>query len=146
MPRRRGLTRSFTRPSAALDRATSAFALDGERDDLAEFVLAFPTDIAPIVGQQVTIGPGNFTVTDVNDRIGLIDTRAGVSFESKVLGGVVTECDVIAKTVEGGVERGYARQSGLAPTVFSNQRTSSLALAAATPSGDQAPGDARSPK
>jgi hypothetical protein len=42
----------------------------------------------------------------------LIDTRAGVTFESKIFGGVVTECDVIAKTVEGGVEKGYFRQSG----------------------------------
>jgi hypothetical protein len=29
-----------------------------------------------------------------------------------VLGGAVTECDVIAKTVEGGVEKGYVRESG----------------------------------
>ncbi|MBW2294012.1 MAG: DUF4215 domain-containing protein, partial [Deltaproteobacteria bacterium] len=83
-----------------------------ERQDLAEFVMAAPTDIAPIVGQQVTIGPGNFGVTDVNDRIGLIDTRAGVAFKSKILGSGVSECDVIAKTVEGGVEKGYARESG----------------------------------
>jgi cysteine-rich repeat protein len=93
--------------------SASVFNLNGsERDDLADFVLAFPTDIAPIVGQQVTIGPGNFSVTDVNDRIALIDTRAGVTFESKLFGGVATECDVIVKTVEGGVEKGYARQSG----------------------------------
>jgi cysteine-rich repeat protein len=42
----------------------------------------------------------------------LLDTRATATFESKIFGGVVTECDVIAKTVEGGVEKGYARQSG----------------------------------
>ena len=83
-----------------------------ERQHLAEFVLAFPTDIAPIVGQQVTIGPDNFAVADVNERIGLINTRAAASFESKVLGGIVKECDVIAKTVEAGVEKGYVRQSG----------------------------------
>jgi len=85
---------------------------NSEEDDLEQFILAFPTDIAPIVGQQVTISPANFSVTDVNDRIDLIDTRAGVAFESAVLGGVVTECDAIAKTVEGGVEKGYVRQSG----------------------------------
>jgi cysteine-rich repeat protein len=85
---------------------------NAEQKDLQEFVLAFPTDIAPIVGQQVTIGPGNFSVTDVNDRITLIDARAAVAFESLVLGGAVTECDVIVKTVEGGVEKGYARQTG----------------------------------
>jgi hypothetical protein len=83
-----------------------------ERQDLHQFVLAAPTDIAPIVGQQVTIGPGNFAVADVNGRITLIDTRAGVTFESKELGGIVTECDVIAKTVEGGVEKGYVRLGG----------------------------------
>jgi DNA-binding beta-propeller fold protein YncE len=85
---------------------------NAEQGDLEQFVLASPTDLAPIVGQQVTISPANFGVADVNDRIDLIDTRAGVGFESLVLGGVVTECDVIVKTVEGGVEKGYVRQSG----------------------------------
>ncbi|MHC4109008.1 MAG: YncE family protein, partial [Planctomycetota bacterium] len=93
--------------SAAVFTLTNA-----EQRDLEQFVLAAPTDLAPIVGQQVTIGPGNFGVTDVNDRITLIDTRAGISFESKMLGGSVTECDVIAKTVAGGIEKGYVRQSG----------------------------------
>ena len=83
-----------------------------EEEDLEQFILAFPTDIAPVVGQQVTIGPINFGVTDVNDRITLLNAQAGTSFQSKVLGGNVAECDVIAKTVEGGVEKGYARQSG----------------------------------
>ena len=84
---------------------------NAEENDLEQFVLAFPTDLAPVVGQQVTIGPGNFSVTDVNDRIDLIDSRAGVTFESLILGGVVTECDVIVKTIAGGVEKGYTRQS-----------------------------------
>jgi len=83
-----------------------------EEDDLEAFMLAFPTDIAPIVGQQVTIGPDNFNVTDVNSRIVLIDDQAGSSFESAVLGGAVTACDVIVKTVEGGVEKGYYSANG----------------------------------
>jgi cysteine-rich repeat protein len=92
--------------------SAGVFSLNNqERSDLAEFIMAFPTDIAPIVGQQVTIGPGNFGVVDVNSRITLVDARAAVSFDSKILGGSVKECDVIAKTVEGGVERGYVRQS-----------------------------------
>ncbi|MFP6629416.1 MAG: DUF4215 domain-containing protein, partial [Myxococcota bacterium] len=90
--------------------SAGVFNLDAqERQDLAAFVLAFPTDIAPVVGQQVTIGPANFGVTDVNDRIDLIDAQAAAAFESKVLGGSVTECDAIVKTVEAGVEKGYAR-------------------------------------
>ncbi len=80
-----------------------------EEDDLEQFLFAFPTDLAPIVGQQVTIGPGNFGVTDVNDRISLIDTRAGVGFDSAILGGASRECDVIVKTVDGGVEKGWVR-------------------------------------
>ncbi len=85
---------------------------NAEQRDLEAFMLAFPTDLAPIVGQQVTISPANFGVADVNARISLIDTRAGVAFPSAILGGTVTECDVVAKTVEGGVEKGYVRQSG----------------------------------
>jgi hypothetical protein len=82
-----------------------------QQQNLEQFVLASPTDLAPIVGQQVTISPTNFGVADVNTRITLIHTRAGAAFESKVLGGAVTECDAIAKTVEGGVEKGYVRLS-----------------------------------
>jgi hypothetical protein len=85
---------------------------DTERRNLEAFVLASPTDIAPIVGQQVTISPANYNVTDVRDRIDLIDARAGATFESAILGGVATECDVIVKTVEGGVEKGYVSLNG----------------------------------
>jgi len=93
--------------------SSGVFALNNqEEDDLEAFLLAFPTDIAPIVGQQVTIGPGNFGVGDVNARISLIDTQAAASFDSKVLGGVVTQCDVIVKTAEAGVEKGYYSELG----------------------------------
>jgi hypothetical protein len=88
------------------------FALDNtQRNNLQQFILASPSDLAPIVGQQVTISPANFSVTDVNNRITLLHNRAGAAFQSAVLGGNVTECDVIAKTVEGGVEKGYLRLS-----------------------------------
>ncbi|MCP4908455.1 MAG: PEP-CTERM sorting domain-containing protein [bacterium] len=85
---------------------------DQEERDLEAFILAFPTDLAPIVGQQVTIGPGNFGEAHTNARIALIDAAAGGAFESKILGGNVTQCDVIVKTVEGGVEKGYASALG----------------------------------
>jgi hypothetical protein len=119
--------------------SASVFSLTAqERDDLAEFVLASPTDIAPIVGQQVTIGPGNFVVGDVNARITLIDARAAASFASKVLGGVVTECDVIVKTVEGGVEKGYYSELGGTYTPDDNGPNISEATlrAKANPVGD----------
>ena len=85
---------------------------DQQETDLEAFMLASPTDVAPIVGQQVTIGPASFAVADVNARIALIDGLAGTSFESKVLGGSVTQCDVVVKTVEGGVEKGWVSAGG----------------------------------
>jgi hypothetical protein len=91
--------------------SAGVFALtNAEQSNLEQFILAFPTDLAPIVGQQVTISPANFGVADVNTRITLLHNRAGVAFQSAMLGGNVTECDVIAKTVEAGVEKGYLRQ------------------------------------
>ncbi len=90
----------------------SVFTLSNqERRDLEAFVLASDNDIAPIVGQQVTISPTNFNVADVNARITLIDDRADVNFDSAILGGTVKECDVVVKTIEGGVEKGYVRLS-----------------------------------
>ena len=83
--------------------------------DLEQFMLAFPSDLAPVVGQQMSLGPGNPGSTvvggDANLRVDLLDTRAGTGFDSFVLGGSVTECDLIAKTVEGGAVKGYLRQS-----------------------------------
>ncbi len=82
---------------------------NAEERALEQFLLAFPTDLAPVVGQQVTIGPDNFTVSDVNDRITLFEARADAPFESAILGGLVTECGVVAKTSESGKEKGYMR-------------------------------------
>ncbi|MGB0619748.1 MAG: YncE family protein [Myxococcota bacterium] len=85
---------------------------DQEERDLEALMLASPTDVAPIVGQQVTISPATFAVADVNARIALIDDMAGTPFESAVLGGVVTQCDVVVKTVEAGVEKGWVSTAG----------------------------------
>jgi len=84
-----------------------------EQADLEAFIVAMPTDLAPIVGQQVTLTSGNRSAVD--PRIDLMIQRASTDFLSKVLvslnGGPVTECDVIAKLNEGSAQRGYLRQS-----------------------------------
>ena len=85
---------------------------DQQERDLEALMMASPTDVAPIVGQQVTISPATFAVADVNARIALIDDMAGTPFESAVLGGVVTQCDVVVKTVEAGVEKGWVSTAG----------------------------------
>jgi len=80
--------------------------------DIEAFALAFPSDLAPIVGQQVTLTSTNGGV--VNPRIDLLIARAATPFTSLMLGGAVTECDVVVKGDEGGNPRGWVREaSGL---------------------------------
>jgi len=87
------------------------FSLNNAQEvDLEQFSLAFPSDLAPIVGQQVTLTSTNGGV--VNPRIDLMIVRAGTAFTSLMLGGVVTECDVVVKGSVGGGERGWVRLAG----------------------------------
>lgn len=87
---------------------TSGFPLinpDGTRRDVVEFMLAYDSDLAPIVGQQATLTSTNSSTVD--PRINLMIERAGTSFASKALGGVTTECDLVANIAQGGVVRGF---------------------------------------
>ena len=74
------------------------------RKDLEQFMLAFDNDLAPIVGQQITLNSGN--ASQVGARIDLLIARAKAPFVSKEAGGNVTECDLVASVVEAGVLRG----------------------------------------
>jgi len=75
------------------------------RNDVVDFVYAFDSDLAPIVGQQVTLTSSSDST--VGARIDLLIARAKAPFVSKEMGGSVTECDLVAKVVEGGALRGY---------------------------------------
>lgn len=75
------------------------------RRDLEDFMFAFDNDLAPIVGQQITLTASNAAV--VNPRINLLIQRANAPFVSKEFGGLVKECDLVAAVVENGVQRGY---------------------------------------
>ncbi len=77
--------------------------------DLEQFSLQFPSDLAPIVGQQVTLTSTNGGV--VNPRIDLLIQRASTSFPSFMLGGTVKECDVIVKGTVGTTPRGWVREA-----------------------------------
>jgi hypothetical protein len=72
-------------------------------------MLVFPSDLAPIVGQQITLTATNGAA--VAARIDLLIARAAASFTSLILGGVVTECDLIVKGSVGGAPRGWKRLS-----------------------------------
>jgi hypothetical protein len=78
---------------------------DGTRRDVEQFLLAFDSDLAPIVGQQITLTGANGTA--VGPRIDLLIARAGAPFTSKALNGTVTECDLVAQVALNGRIMGY---------------------------------------
>ena len=84
------------------------FGGDPQRRDVEQYLLAFDNDLAPIVGQQVTLDAGNGA--PVGPRVDLLIQRAGALFTSKILGPGVTECDLIAKVPMGSRTVGFLRQ------------------------------------
>jgi len=69
-----------------------------ESQQMEQFMMAFDTDLAPIVGQQITLTSANSGV--VGPRIDLMIARAALN-----------ECDVVVKGNLGGVQRGWVRQA-----------------------------------
>jgi DNA-binding beta-propeller fold protein YncE len=78
---------------------------DATRRDVEQYLLAFDSDLAPIVGQQVTLTSDNGS--GAGPRIDLLMQRAAVPFVSKSLDGAVTECDLVAQVVQNGRIVGY---------------------------------------
>jgi hypothetical protein len=70
---------------------------EATRQDVEQFLLAFDSDLAPIVGQQVTLTRSNAAAA--GPRISLLISRASTPFTSKLLGGQVMECDLVARVV-----------------------------------------------
>ncbi|MEM7541266.1 MAG: hypothetical protein AAF384_06710 [Pseudomonadota bacterium] len=88
--------------------ATPVFTLNQtQREDVEVFSFSFPSDLAPVVGQQVTLTATNSVVA--NPRIDLLIQRAGATFNSLTLGGAVAECDLIVKGLELGAAHGWLR-------------------------------------
>ena len=77
---------------------------DNARHDLEQFILAFDTTFAPIVGQQVTLTSTNGAV--VAPRISLMVARAMTDFTLVDQPGA-KECDLVVKGIVGGEARGY---------------------------------------
>jgi len=76
-----------------------------QREQLEDFMLAFPTDLAPAVGQQVTLDAGNAAVA--GPRIDELMAAASTPFDSLVLGASVNECDLVVKGTVAGLPRGW---------------------------------------
>jgi len=85
----------------------AAFALSQvQEDELEAFMLAFDTDLAPMVGQQVTLNGTNGAV--VGARISQMITAASTAFVSPVIGVGLEECDVVVSGHDGsGSPRGW---------------------------------------
>lgn len=77
---------------------------DTDRRNLEQFVLAFDTTFAPMVGQQVTLTSTNSAA--VSSRITDMITRATTAFPLVGQPGA-TECDLIVKGTVAGEARGY---------------------------------------
>jgi len=77
---------------------------DAQRADLEQYVLAFDTTFAPIVGQQVTLTAANGAV--VGPRLDLLVGRARTPFVL-VDRPDATECDLVARAVVEGQPRGF---------------------------------------
>ncbi|MBY0399825.1 thrombospondin type 3 repeat-containing protein, partial [Myxococcota bacterium] len=88
-----------------------------QQQDLEAFMLVFPSDLAPIVGQQMTLSAALLAGPNaglLNDRVDLLLQRAATPFTSQILGGASRECEVVAQLVElagGGMAKGYLRQA-----------------------------------
>jgi hypothetical protein len=78
---------------------------DATRHNVEQYVLAFDSDLAPVVGQQVTLTSGNASA--VGARITLFEQRANASFTSKLLGGAVKECELVARVAQGAAIKGF---------------------------------------
>jgi len=78
--------------------------------EMEDFMLVFDSDLPPITGQQITLSPGSNA--DTNARLALLIGRAATPFTSEILGGVVTECDLIAKATVGGEPMGWLYTGG----------------------------------
>lgn len=74
---------------------------DRMRTQVVDFVMAVDSDLAPIVGQQVTLNSNS--MNDTETRLDLLRQRASVSTPRP-------ECDLIAKGRVAGVARGFLLQ------------------------------------
>jgi DNA-binding beta-propeller fold protein YncE len=75
-----------------------------QRTDIEQMVLAMPSNLLPIVGQQVTVTPANATQADVVARMNLLVQRAAVTTPRP-------ECELVAKAVIGSEQRGWVMNS-----------------------------------
>ena len=86
--------------------SASLFSVNAaEEIDLEAFMMVFESDLARSWASRSRSTAANSAVE--GPRVTTLEGRAQANFTSKLLGGAVKDCDLIAKVVESGVERGY---------------------------------------
>ncbi|MCW7539355.1 hypothetical protein OOT46_16035 [Aquabacterium sp. A7-Y] len=88
-----------------------------QRSEVEQFVLAFPSDLNPVVGQQLTVTPANGAQADVQSRLQLLVQRAQVTTPRP-------ECELVAKGVIAQRMRGWvmAKGQGANPNFVSDKK------------------------
>ena len=81
-----------------------AFNNDNQRREVEEFMLAFDSNLAPIVGQQVTLTPSS--PAPAGARIDLMRQRAVASFDTPDFPGA-RECELVVRGAIAGEPRGW---------------------------------------
>ena len=82
-------------------------AVAQDRKDIEAFLVAFDAELAPVVGQQVTITAANASTT--RSRVELLVDRAATPFVMQQTAGA-TECDLTAHATIDGEARGWVRK------------------------------------
>jgi mono/diheme cytochrome c family protein len=100
-----------------------------QKQQLEQYVLAAPTEMNPVVGQQVTVTSANVSQADVTARVNLLVARAKVTSP-------VRECELVAKSVVGGLLKGWVMNSAgnFAPNKSGDAALSQSALLTQTAS------------
>jgi hypothetical protein len=80
---------------------------DAQRRDAEQFMLAFDSDLPPVVGQQVTMTNTSRNDSNVNARVNLLEQRCRATYSSFVTGSSARECDLVARAVVGGAGKTY---------------------------------------
>jgi sugar lactone lactonase YvrE len=90
------------------------FQLDARKLQLVtDFVYAFPSNLAPITGQQLTLHAASGP--DARERVDLLMRRAAAPMQiprPMLPAESVTECELVAKTVVNGSPRGFVFEPG----------------------------------
>ncbi len=97
---------------------------DTQQQQLEAFIMAFDTDLAPMVGQQITRNDTNGATVDgrINDML----TAAATSYPSLLLGPGATQCDVIVKGIIAGEQASGLYQPG-SDTILPDDGTAAVA-------------------